>query len=283
MKKSYILLFTFLMNSSFAQETISFYFNSNKFELVSQELENLNFWIQENKQSKILSIVGMTDEKGTVTFNDELSFKRIDFVVKQINNQIQFREDFKSIGLGESALLSDEDSENRKVTIYFLEKKELFFEEFIINDYKIAKQLDTIRVTDVEKLNLSTKLSLAEVVEKVPTGALFTLEDIQFQFDSAVLLYNAKLQLDKWLKVLNDNPNIKIVVQGHICCIPIDDIFLSSQRAQAVMNYFLEKGISPNRLQYVGYVSTKPKYKIPERNGYEALMNRRVEILIVDK
>ena len=68
----------------------------------------------------------------------------------QINNQIQFREDFKSIGLGESALLSNEDVENRKVTIYFLEKKELFFEEFIVNDYKISKQLDTIKVTDVE-------------------------------------------------------------------------------------------------------------------------------------
>jgi outer membrane protein OmpA-like peptidoglycan-associated protein len=283
MKYFFVILFSLIFTNSQCQETISFYFNSNKFELVSEELENLNFWIQNNKQSKILSIVGMTDEKGTVTFNDELSFKRIDFVVKRINNQIQFREDFKSIGIGESALLSNEDAENRKVTIYFLEKKELFFEEFIINDYKIAKQLDIIKVTDVEKLNLSTKLSLAEVVEKVPTGTLFTLEDIQFQFDSAVLLYNAKLQLDIWLKVLNDNSNMKIVVQGHICCIPIDDIFLSSQRAQAVMNYFLEKGISPDRLQYVGYGSTKPKFKIPEKNGYEALMNRRVEILIIDK
>ncbi len=283
MKSIYLLLFTLFLNFSFSQETVSFYFNTNKFELVSQELENLDAWIQENKQSKILSIVGMTDEKGTFTYNDDLSLKRIDFVVKKINNQIQFREDFKSIGLGESALLSNEDAENRRVTIHFLEKKDLFFEEFIINDYKISKIVDTITITDVEKLNLSQKLSLAEVINKVPSGALFTLEDIQFQFDSAVLLYNAKMELDKWLKVLNDNSKLKIVVQGHICCIPIDEIFLSSQRAKAVMNYFLGKGISPDRLQYIGYGSTKPKYKIPERNGYEALMNRRVEILILDK
>lgn len=283
MKFLHILFFAFFINVSFSQESISFHFNTNKFELVSQELENLNFWIQENKQSKILSIVGMTDEKGTVTFNDDLSLKRVDFVVKKINNEIQFREDFKSIGLGESALLSNEDAENRRVTIYFLEKEDLSFEEHIINDYKISKQLDTIKVTDVEKLNLSTKLSLAEVIEKTPIGALFTLENIQFQFDSAVLLHNAKIELDKWLKILNENSNMKIIIQGHICCIPLDDMFLSSQRAKSVMDYFLKKGISPDRLQYIGYGSAKPKFKIPEKNGYEALMNRRVEILIVDK
>lgn len=283
MKFLHILFFVFFINVSFAQESVSFYFNSNKFELVSQELESLNLWIQNNKQSKILSIVGMTDEKGTVTFNDDLSLKRVDFVVKKINNQIQFREDFKSIGLGESALLSNEDAENRRVTIYFLEKKDLFYEEFIINDYKISKALDTVKIIDVEKLNLSPKLSLKQMVDKVPVGSMFTLEDIQFQFDSADLLYNAKLELDKWLKILTENAEIKIVIQGHICCIPLDDIFLSSQRAKSVMNYFIGKGISSERLKYIGYGSTRPKFKIPEKNGYEALMNRRVEILILEK
>ncbi len=283
MKFIFLFLFSLIFTNSFSQESVSFYFNTNKFELTSQELQNLTSWIEDNQQSKILSIVGMTDEKGTFTYNDELSLKRIDFVVKKINNQIQFREDFKSIGLGESASLSNIDAENRRVTIHFLEKKNLFFEEFIINDYKLSKALGTIKITDVEKLNFSQKLSLTQVVEKVPLGALFTLEDIQFQFDSAVLMYNAKLELDKWLKVLTENPKLKIVIQGHICCIPLDDIYLSSQRAKAVMNYFLEKGISSDRLQYIGYGSTKPKFKIPEKNGYEALMNRRVEILILDK
>ncbi len=283
MKFIFLFLFSLIFTNSFSQESVSFYFNTNKFELTSQELQNLTTWIEDNQQSKILSIVGMTDEKGTFTYNDELSLKRIDFVVKKINNQIQFREDFKSIGLGESASLSNIDAENRRVTIHFLEKKNLFFEEFIINDYKLSKALGTIKITDVEKLNFSQKLSLTQVVEKVPLGALFTLEDIQFQFDSAVLMYNAKLELDKWLKVLTENPKLKIVIQGHICCIPLDDIYLSSQRAKAVMNYFLEKGISSDRLQYIGYGSTKPKFKIPEKNGYEALMNRRVEILILDK
>ena len=78
----------------------------------------------------------------------------------------------------------------------------------------------------------------------MPKGTLFTLEDIQFQFDSAQLLSNAKIELDKWLQVLNDYPNLKIVIQGHICCIPKDEILLSSQRAKSVMTYFLSKGIA---------------------------------------
>lgn len=275
--------FIFLVNICSGQEQVSFFFDTNKFELNSIENQKLLSWIEDNKSSKVLSIIGMTDAKGTSDYNDELSLKRVDHIVNKLKNQIQFRSDFKSIGLGETISVTEEEALNRKVTIYYLKKEQIFLEEYIINDYQVAKQLDSISITDVEKFNISPKWTLGQIVSKVPKGTLFTLEDIQFQFDSAQLLSNAKIELDKWLQVLNEYPNLKIVIQGHICCIPKDEILLSSQRAKSVMTYLLSKGIASNRLQYVGFGSSKPKFKIPERNGYEALMNRRVEIILLEK
>lgn len=49
------------------------------------------------------------------------------------------------------------------------------------------------------------------------------------------------------------------------------------------MKYFISRGISEDRMHYIGFGSSRPKYKIPEKNGYEALMNRRVEIVILEK
>ena len=275
--------FIFLVNICSGQEQVSFFFDTNKFELNSIENQKLLSWIEDNKSSKVLSIIGMTDAKGTSDYNDELSLKRVDHIVNKLKNQIQFRSDFKSIGLGETISVTEEEALNRKVTIYYLKKEQIFLEEYIVNDYQVTKQLDSISITDVEKFNISPKWTLGQIVSKVPKGTLFTLEDIQFQFDSAQLLSNAKIELDKWLQVLNEYPNLKIVIQGHICCIPKDEILLSSQRAKSVMTYFLSKGIAPNRLEYVGFGSSKPKFKIPEKNGYEALMNRRVEIILLEK
>lgn len=276
-------VFIFFINICSGQEQVSFFFDTNKFELNSIENQKLLSWIENNKSSKVLSIIGMTDTKGTADYNDELSLKRVDHIVNKLKNQIQFRSDFKSIGLGETISIIEEEALNRRVTIYYLIKEQIFLEEYIVNDYQVAKQLDSISITDVEKLNISPKWTLGQIISIVPKGTLFTLEDIQFQFDSAQLLSNAKIELDKWLQVLNDYPNLKIVIQGHICCIPKDEILLSSQRAKSVMTYFLSKGIAPNRLEYVGFGSSKPKFKIPEKNGYEALMNRRVEIILLEK
>ena len=276
-------VFIFFIKICSGQEQVTFFFDTNKFELNSIENQKLLSWIENNKSSKVLSIIGMTDTKGTADYNDELSLKRVDHIVNKLKNQIQFRSDFKSIGLGETISITEEEALNRRVTIYYLIKEQIFLEEYIVNDYQVTKQLDSISITDVEKLNISPKWTLGQIISIVPKGTLFTLEDIQFQFDSAQLLSNAKIELDKWLQVLNDYPNLKIVIQGHICCIPKDEILLSSQRAKSVMTYFLSKGIAPNRLEYVGFGSSKPKFKIPEKNGYEALMNRRVEIILLEK
>ncbi len=279
----YSTTFLFLTFFGFSQETFSVYFDSDKYDLTSLESLRLQDWIDKNSKSKILSMEGFTDEVGTTSYNDTLSLKRVAFVYNQIHNKIAVREDFRSNGFGEIRQISNNREENRRVTIYYLSEFQISLEEFIINDFQVQKLLDLLIIKEVEKININPKWTLAEVVEKVPIGTMFTLENIQFHFDSANLMLNAKQELDKWLVVLNSNPDLKIIVQGHICCIHKDDILLSSKRARAVLDYLVSKGVEKERIHYVGYGSSRPKFKIPEKNGYEALMNRRVEIVIQEK
>jgi len=276
-------VFLFLTLLGFSQQTFSVYFDTNKFDLTSQEIKRLQVWMNHNSNSKILSMEGYTDEVGSISYNDTLSLKRVAYVYNQVHNKVLVRADFKTNGFGESLKISDNKSENRRVTIYYLSEFQIELEEFIINDFKVQKSLDSLSIKAVDKLNIHPKLALNEIVQKVLTGTLFTLEDIQFHFDSAVLMLNAKEELNKWFEVLNNNPNLKIIVQGHICCIPKDDILLSSKRAKAVMDYLVTKGVEKERIQYIGYGANRPIYRIPEKNGYEALMNRRVEIVIKEK
>lgn len=279
----YSTTFLFLTFFGFSQETFSVYFDSDNYDLTSLESLRLQDWINKNSKSKILSMEGFTDEVGTTSYNDTLSLKRVAFVYNQIHNKIAVREDFRSNGFGEIRQISNNREENRRVTIYYLSEFQISLEEFIINDFQVQKLLDLLIIKEVEKININPKWTLAEVVEKVPIGTMFTLENIQFHFDSADLMLNAKKELDKWLVVLNSNPDLKIIVQGHICCIHKDDILLSSKRARAVLDYLVSKGVEKERIHYVGYGSSRPKFKIPEKNGYEALMNRRVEIVIQEK
>ncbi|WP_288981538.1 OmpA family protein [uncultured Flavobacterium sp.] len=279
----YSTTFLFLTFFGFSQETFSVYFDSDKYDLTSLESLRLQDWINKNSKSKILSMEGFTDEVGTTSYNDTLSLKRVAFVYNQIHNKIAVREDFRSNGFGEIRQISNNREENRRVTIYYLSEFQISLEEFIINDFQVQKLLDLLVIKEVEKININPKWTLAEVVEKVPIGTMFTLENIQFHFDSADLMLNANQELDKWLVVLNSNPDLKIIVQGHICCIHKDDILLSSKRARAVLDYLVSKGVEKERIHYVGYGSSRPKFKIPEKNGYEALMNRRVEIVIQEK
>ncbi|MFD2892929.1 OmpA family protein [Flavobacterium chuncheonense] len=282
--KTFTVVFAFLtLAFSFAQESVTFYFDFNKSELKKDQLEELDNWIKLNADSKILSITGAADEKGSESYNDTLSQKRVDFVIEQINGKVNYREDFRSLALGEKDSKSDLDAENRRVDVYFLPKEYLFLEEDIVNSFLIQKKIDNVAIVDFESQHVSAELSLEQQIELVSSGVVFTLRNIQFDFDSARLLLSSERELEKWLDVLLKNKAIEIVIFGHICCVPRDDSNLSLKRAQAVKEYFVKGGVEKERLACLGFGSSKPKFRIPEKNGYEALQNRRVEILILEK
>jgi outer membrane protein OmpA-like peptidoglycan-associated protein len=82
---------------------------------------------------------------------------------------------------------------------------------------------------------------------------------------------------------MEENPKLKIEIQGHICCQTFGDpANTSTSRARAVYNYLLRNKIDRKRMTYKGFGTTKPIHPIPEKNALEEDENRRVEILILE-
>ncbi|MEY5042413.1 MAG: hypothetical protein RLZZ414_1977, partial [Bacteroidota bacterium] len=89
------------------------------------------------------------------------------------------------------------------------------------------------------------------------------------------------LAIQKLLEFLFYNPNIIIEINAHTDNVGNDESnqVLSLQRAQAVADYLIEKGIGKNRLMVKGYGS---KFPVADNTSEEGrALNRRVNIKII--
>ncbi len=113
-----------------------------------------------------------------------------------------------------------------------------------------------------------------EIVEKVNYAA----KRIQFKQAEAALLPNSLKVLDEVAKILQDNPDIKLSIEGHTANNGYYDanMRLSQMRADNVKAYLEKKGISPERLKAKGFGPTQPVSK--GKTPAEIALNRRVEL-----
>jgi outer membrane protein OmpA-like peptidoglycan-associated protein len=96
-----------------------------------------------------------------------------------------------------------------------------------------------------------------------------------------VVLDESKPVLDELLKIMKENPKLKIQIQGHVCCMPETTAKISEKRAKTVYNFLIKNRINKNRLSYTSFGNTRPIHPIPEQSEEERIANRRVEIEIV--
>ena len=292
--KRLIVCFLFLIvANAFSQEQLTVYFDSNKFELDVKENAKLNSWISENKSNKIVAIHGFTDEDGTNGFNDTLAQKRVNFIFNVVKNQIKIREDFKTRSFGESFNQSPNKAENRRVIIYYILEKDLPREDEILGIKKeIVKEQPKPEVFYPEKLVFENpngtksefKLDTAfmKKVGEAKAGEKLKIENLNFVINTFAVVPESRGKMYELLLVLQKNPSLKIEIQGHLCCMPVDRLDLSTQRAKAIYNFLLNHDIQKDRLSYKGFGSSQPIYALPEKDEQERAANRRVEILIVE-
>lgn len=278
-----------------SQEKFTLYFDSNKFELNTKESTKLNKWISENKNNKIVAIHGFTDEDGTNSFNDTLAQKRVNFIFNVVKNQIKIREDFKTRSFGESFDQSKIKAENRRVNIYYILEKDLSREDEILGIKKeVVKEEPKLKPEIVypEKLSFENpngtisefKLdrTFMKKVGEAKVGEKLKIDNLNFVINTFAVVPESRGKLYELLLVLEKNPSLKIEIQGHLCCMPVDRTDLSTQRAKAIYNFLVNNKINKERLSYKGFGSTLPIYPLPEKDENERAANRRVEILIVE-
>lgn len=110
----------------------------------------------------------------------------------------------------------------------------------------------------------------------------FVMRNINFEFDSAVIDTIASgPELDSLAYYMTENPNIRIEISGYT-----DDTgdsahnkTLSVERAEAVKNAMIERGIEADRMEANGYGENRPL--VPNINEKNKGINRRVEVRVI--
>jgi len=118
-------------------------------------------------------------------------------------------------------------------------------------------------------LNQSGKLSTEGVKSSknyslnftlIPIGKPIQLENIFYDFGQWTLTKESETSLNGLVKILKDNPTITIELDSHTDQVGTAayNQTLSEKRAQSVVDYLIQQGISPDRLSAKGYGFSQP-------------------------
>jgi outer membrane protein OmpA-like peptidoglycan-associated protein len=113
------------------------------------------------------------------------------------------------------------------------------------------------------------------------TGARIVAEDILFTSGKATLMAKSYPELNRLVRLLNENPSIRIEVSGHTDNTGSASLNkkLSKSRALSVKRYLESQGIDPDRIEYEGYGFDQPI--VPNTTPEGRAKNRRVEIKVI--
>lgn len=118
-------------------------------------------------------------------------------------------------------------------------------------------------------------------LKPIEVGLTVRLDKIYFDFDKTNLRSESFQELDKVVKLLEQNPGLKIEIAGHTDN-KGSDIYnknLSQGRAEAVRSYLVSKWVSNKRVLAQGYGEEMPEVSNESDEGRQ--INRRVEFKVL--
>ncbi len=138
---------------------------------------------------------------------------------------------------------------------------------------------DFINLTDIKEY---TEIKRNLYLTPIEVNQQIVLNNIFFEKGTSTLLASSFLELERLVKIMNENKEISIEVQGHTNNIGDKEKLkiLSEKRAATVKNYLVEKGIDEDRISIKGFGADKPIAPNDTEEGRKK--NQRVEFLIVD-
>jgi outer membrane protein OmpA-like peptidoglycan-associated protein/tetratricopeptide (TPR) repeat protein len=118
-------------------------------------------------------------------------------------------------------------------------------------------------------------------LQPIEANAHIVLKNVFFDTKKTELKPESITELDNVVKLMNENPKIKILISGYTDNVgkPADNLLLSKSRAVAVVNYLLGKGIKNERLSFKGMGETNPVADNKTEEGRS--LNRKTELSIV--
>ena len=248
------------------------------------DIQNLKLAL-DTDPNLVIEVGGYTDNSGNTASNIAISQKRAAFVY---NHLIQSGYDVNRIsykGYGpKNPIYSNRYKStregNRRIEIKILAKTQ----------HSSSKLVDETPIVEVitetpETAFLSYFLSQQKLpkADQKPMQSNFIIDSLQFESGSAALPDSgAAIQfIDDLILVLRKNPYLKIQINGYTDASGIAEknILLSEERAKAVYDYMVSKGLNPNRVFHSGHGSASPI--APNAYKWGRDLNRRIELELV--
>jgi outer membrane protein OmpA-like peptidoglycan-associated protein len=264
-------------------DTFRLYFDLNVPALNANTQKRIDLLIYNDKiiNGSNIIIVGYADYLGTEEHNRSLSSERAENVKNYLVHDGINASDIK-LCIGKGEVLHGDAREkggipyDRRVDIVI--PHDLKKTAVSISNKKDTPVVKRVRLSDLTEMST------------LKPGTTVVLNNVYFLADRHVIRQESFAALEKLYNVLQDNPKLKIKIEGHVCCISdfydaidIDtgEPILSVNRAKAIYEYLAKKGIDELRLQYEGFGRSRPIIKY-EKTEEDAEKNRRVEIRIIE-
>jgi len=275
--KYFIVFIALSFQLAFSQEEVKHevYFDTDKYNIPETEHSRLLLFLSKIESLDIekISIYGFCDDRGSDNYNLVLSQQRANSI-KDVFSSNEFDESKITNVDGKGEILVNIVHEENLNKIRGLNRKV----EIIVMHHNPPRP----------KEKKPEKQSTAELLKgDLKEGDKIQLENILFRTGYSYLVKDSKKVLDNIASILAERKDVYFTIEGHVCCTPgtrdaIDRRTkkrnLSLARARYVYDYLVKKGVSRNRMKYVGH-----RRKFPL--GGEPEFDRRVEILVtrIDK
>lgn len=137
-------------------------------------------------------------------------------------------------------------------------------------------------IFDVTNKNADSNYRKDIALQPIQKNASLTFKNIQFEINSAALKEISKIELNKLLSFMQENPTTNIQLNGHTDNTGNENqnLILSTARAKAVAQFLVDQGIDARRLKYKGFGSSQPIADNKTEAGRSK--NRRTEFIVLD-
>jgi outer membrane protein OmpA-like peptidoglycan-associated protein len=242
-----------------------FFFKSGEAKLKADSLVAFNkFYRKFEKCTQCtFELKGFADSVGNSDANIRLSQKRINYVKTLLTGTSP--KQIRELPFGEKLSQSSKLQHYRKVILF-------------VKSTKISAPVEnktTISLSKADTLTPAQK-RIREFDQRNRPVRL----NILFQVNTTNLTYDSRDDLDLLVQYMTDNPQLKIKLDGHVCC-DHNDYILSRNRAVEVMRYLTQRKIDAKRISVEGHGNTKPL--VEEIDAATEQVNRRVEVTFLSE
>lgn len=149
------------------------------------------------------------------------------------------------------------------------------------SDQGYAFNSTTLDLTNVQAGTEMTTADVSMQLMKLEINAKLELKEILFESNSFQLSDISFIELKRVVKLMNENPKLKVEISAHTDDVGSDffNRSLSDKRSQSVVAYLIDNQISQQRFVAKGYGESTPI--VPNDSDENKAKNRRVELKVL--